>query len=508
MSTMQFAKKSKKQETILSDLKWKILVVDDEPSVHSTTKSVLRKFIFENKKLEILSAYNGKEAIDMLRDNPDIAIVLLDVVMESDDSGLMAAKRIRDELNNKIVRIVLRTGQPGTAPEKDVILNYDINDYKEKTELSSLKLFTTVISSLRSFKDLALIEQNRAGLENVIDASKSIFKLSSLVLFVEGVLAQLVSILDLNENPRKIKNDHAFFATLEKGKFKLLATRGKFKDEDDYNIITPKAIDLLDEAYINKKSFVKDNSYVGFFKSKDEKYIFLYLEAHTKLSEYDKNFLTLFLNNVSIAFENVCLNGEVLDTQKEMIGKLGEVVENRSKETANHVNRVAMISYVLAKAYGFDEDEANKLKMASPMHDIGKVATPDAILLKPGKLDNEELGTIKKHAEIGWEILKGSNREILKIASTVAYEHHERWDGNGYPRGLKGEDIHIYGRITAIADVFDALTQKRVYKDAWSYEEALELLEQERGKQFDPKLIDLFLENFDKIKSAIKEMKD
>ena len=502
MSMMNFAKKIEKIEKIeksADTTKWKMLVVDDEPSVHKTTRSVLKKFVFENKELEILSAYSGREAIEMLKRNSDIAVVLLDVVMETDDAGLITAKRIREELNNKIVRIVLRTGQPGTAPEKDVILNYDINDYKEKTELTSLKLFTTVVASLRSYKDLAIIEQNKIGLEKIIDASKSIFRLSSLMLFVEGVLTQLVSILELSKNPRRISSSDAFFASLDNKKFRLLAAAGKFKLKDDYKIITPKAIELLDEAYINKCSIEKDGAFVGFFKSKDDKYVFLYLEGHGKLSEHNKKFLKIFLNNVSVAFENICLNDELIDTQKEMIEKLGEVVESRSKETANHVKNVARVSNVLAKAYGLKRDKVKSLTMASPMHDIGKIAIPDAVLLKKGKLTDEEFEVMKRHSEVGWEILSSSNREILKVASIVAYEHHERWDGKGYPRGLKGNEIHIFGRITAVADVFDALTQKRVYKEAWPVDKALALLKEERGKQFDPQLIDIFFNNVDEI---------
>ena len=133
--------------------------------------------------------------------------------------------------------------------------------------------------------------------------------------------------------------------------------------------------------------------------------------------------------------------------------------------------------------------------MASPMHDIGKVGIPDNILNKPGKLTKEEYEIMKTHAQLGYNILKGSKREILQTAAIVAREHHEKWDGSGYPRGLKGKKIHIYGRITAIADVFDALGSNRVYKKAWIDKDIFNLLKNERGKHFDPSLIDLFLNN-------------
>ncbi|MDC0932913.1 PAS domain S-box protein [Arcobacteraceae bacterium] len=206
--------------------------------------------------------------------------------------------------------------------------------------------------------------------------------------------------------------------------------------------------------------------------------------------------------------EIINLHQELEDTQKEIIYKMGEIGETRSKETGNHVKRVAEYSKLLALLYGINEKEAEILKLASPMHDIGKVGIPDSVLKKPGKLDPTEWSVMKTHAELGYEMLKNSNRPILKAAATVAGEHHERWDGLGYPKGKKGEDIHIYGRITAIADVFDALGSERCYKKAWTMENILELFEEEKGKQFDPNLIDLFFTNLSKFLEIQKKFKD
>jgi len=158
------------------------------------------------------------------------------------------------------------------------------------------------------------------------------------------------------------------------------------------------------------------------------------------------------------------LTQEIEDTQKEIIYTMGAIGESRSKETGNHVKRVAEYSYLLAKLYGLSEDEAKLLKEASPMHDIGKVAISDSILKKPGKLTDEEFAIMKTHSQLGYEMLKHSKRPILKAASIIAHQHHEEYNGKGYPQGLKGDEIHIYGAITAVADVFDALGSDRVYK--------------------------------------------
>ena len=192
------------------------------------------------------------------------------------------------------------------------------------------------------------------------------------------------------------------------------------------------------------------------------------------------------------------LNEEIVDTQKEVVMTMGAIGETRSKETGQHVKRVAEYSYLLAKLYGMSEEKASLLKQASPMHDIGKVGIPDDILNKPGKLTNEEFEIIKMHSELGYEMLKHSKREILKTAATIAYTHHEKYDGSGYPNALLGEEIPIEGRITALADVFDALGHDRVYKKAWPLEEILDLFTKERAKHFDPNLIDLFFANLDK----------
>jgi PAS domain S-box-containing protein len=203
-------------------------------------------------------------------------------------------------------------------------------------------------------------------------------------------------------------------------------------------------------------------------------------------------------HNVTELFD---LNDEITNTQHELLYLLGEVGETRSEETGNHVRRVAEYSRLLASLCDLDDEQIQHLYSASPMHDIGKIGIPDAILLKPGKLTDEEFEQMKSHAKIGHDILKNSNRPILKAAAIIAHEHHERWDGSGYPRGLEGENIHIFGRITALADVYDALSCERVYKDPWPMEKILELIKKERGSHFDPQLVDLMLDNIDAFKA-------
>ena len=227
-------------------------------------------------------------------------------------------------------------------------------------------------------------------------------------------------------------------------------------------------------------------------------YYYNYQDLHYQLDirgAHEIDSVLIYATDIS---EVIDLNEEIEKTQKEIIYTMGEIGETRSKETGNHVKRVAEYSQLLALLYGLDEKEADKLKMASPMHDIGKIAIPDDILNKPGRHTQEESIIMRTHSHLGYEMLKKSDRPIIQAAAIVAEQHHEKYDGSGYPNKLIGENIHIYGRITAIADVFDALGSKRVYKEAWSLDEIFKLLDSEKGKHFDPKLIELFFNNQDK----------
>ena len=206
--------------------------------------------------------------------------------------------------------------------------------------------------------------------------------------------------------------------------------------------------------------------------------------------------------------ELMALKIEIEETQREVVFTMGAIGESRSKETGNHVKRVAEYTYLLAKFYGLPEKECDMLKQASPMHDIGKVAIPDAILNKPGRFNDEERAIMDTHAQLGYDMLQSSHRPLLKMAATVAYEHHEKYNGTGYPNKLAGEDIHIYGRITALADVFDALGSARVYKPAWDDERIFKMFKEERGEHFDPKLVDIFFDHLDEFLAIRDSMKD
>lgn len=232
------------------------------------------------------------------------------------------------------------------------------------------------------------------------------------------------------------------------------------------------------------------------------------VKTHLKLKAFEDSQQVLINNAMA---ELKILNKEIVETQKEVIFTMGSIGETRSKETGQHVKRVAEYSRLFALLSGIDEYEADLIAMASPMHDIGKVGIPDSILNKNGRLDAAEFEIMKTHVTIGYDMLKHSDRPIMRTAAIIALEHHEKWDGSGYPKGLSGKDIHLYGRVTALADVFDALGSERCYKKAWPDEKIFELLKDESGKHFDPALVKMFFDNkerFFEIRSQYKDATD
>ena len=305
---------------------WKVLLVDDEPDIHDITKLTLSRFRLEGRALSFVHAYSGAEAKQVLARESGIALVFLDVVMEREDSGLEVARWMREDLGNQFTRIVLRTGQPGQAPEERVIVNYDINDYKEKTELDRTKLFTTTFAALRAYRDIMKVEEARLaqlhyreGLERVIAASAHIFKQRNLRDFASGLLQQVVALLRL-ETSMLLRLRGASAISGEQD-YEILAQIG---DTDD-GILSPSLLSQLDDAKSNKISRLHGDTYVGYFPNSSGKASLLVLKGVEEISDLDAQLLEVFCSGVAIAFDNILLTQEITDTQAELILRLGDV---------------------------------------------------------------------------------------------------------------------------------------------------------------------------------------
>lgn len=498
---------------------YKLLIVDDDDEIHKITKIALRNLKFENSSVEMAHTYSMRETKDYLAMHLDVAVILLDVVMESDDAGLQLVKFIRHNLNNDRVRIILRTGQPGVAPETKVMMEYDINDYRNKTDLTAVNLISAVTGCLRNYRDIMKVNTYKNGLERVINSTSLLFNYDSLGLsqFLNGILEQLTVLIN-SENSLVLVNRHFDSGRLitHEDQFMVIAATGEFVKYINTDLETVER-DLKLESIVLDDTLMKTQSkvdlrrkfYLGVhkptFRSHTESYIYV---INGDISPENERLLEIFLKNLSLSLDNFLLEQDTDEALYEMLSRISSIVEARDGETGTHVYRVSDVCGIIAKYMSIEKNELRDFKVASMMHDVGKIAIKDAVLLKPGSLTPEEFEMIKKHTVIGGRLFKRSNHQLLRMAEKISTYHHERWDGSGYPEGLSGEAISLYARIVTIVDVFDALTHDRVYKKAWPLDEAIQFLKDQRGKIFDPHLIDLFFEHFDEIMAVYKRYEE
>ncbi len=512
---LQFAPAKKTANEKYSEYRYKVVIADDDADVHTVTKMVLKEFHLEGAGLEFIDTYSGEETMKVLRDQDDIAVLLLDVVMEEDVSGLKVVEFVRKILNNNMTRIILKTGQPGVAPEEKVIVEYDINDYRSKSELTAQKFITTMYTALRNYRDLKKLEMQKKGLEMVIESSANFYNYENLSSFFNGLLNQLNGIRNFRSNSFMASTDfpqeNGFIAYNHKEDFRIIAGTGKYEPlihKPLSSVMDNLPIETIFEEMKNKKFFYHkyEKYFIGYYKGFHGSENLIYLEG--SLNELNESLIKIFLTNYTFAFDRLFMNRNMMKAMENIILMLGETIEYRDGETGFHVQRVSKIIRLMAEKSGKSPAYCDDLGIASIVHDIGKIAISDSILLKPGKLTEEEFETIKGHTTIGYNILKGSEISTIKMAALIALNHHEKWNGMGYPGGLKGEEIPWEARLTAIVDVYDALINKRYYKDAWEKAEVYEYLEKERGLSFDPDLIDLFMSLKETIEGIQEEFSD
>lgn len=494
-------------ESISGDVgasRWVVLAVDDEPEVLQVTRLVLANLEFDGRGLELLSATSAAAAIDILRQRDDIAVMLLDVVMESPHAGLDLVRHVRDVLGNHMLRIVLRTGQPGDAPEHEVVAAYDINDYREKTELTATRLAATLYAALRSYRDICTVEAQRQALENVIGASTCIFARQGKEDFIHTVLVQLEGLMSTGSEVLCCKVD------ADTG-FTVIAGTGRFQPQPGRNVagqLPEVATAVIRKAFHEGTSQYGEHCCVLLLPASEARKPMAFVCLAEHIDVLEQQLLRLFGNNASIAWENLRLGKDLVDSQLEMVYLLASTAETRSRETANHVRRVGLLAEMLGRGLGLDQRECELLRLAAPLHDIGKVAIPDSILNKPGSHTEDEARIMRTHAEIGSRLLGNSRRPVMQLAATIALSHHENFDGSGYPSGLSGSNIPICGRITMVADVFDALGSRRCYKEPWDSEDIRAYLVQQSGSKFDPVVLNQLLAHWHEALEMRRQLPD
>lgn len=488
---------------------WKVAIIDDEQQVHAVTQMVLKNIQVDEQPLEFFNAYSATEGLRLFQDNPDIALAFIDVIMETDNAGLELIHQIRNSLQNHATRIVLRTGQPGTAPEETVIRSYDINDYKSKTELTDTKLKTCAYSSIRSYRDITTIEASKRGIERVIAASDSVLRSQTLYQFGNAILSHTVQLLGIKTAEMYLVSQHVdFFGDAE---LILLAATGddiKFNNRWDTDILPADVKQAIIDTLVSHQSTITDDVFIGYYHTDENTRSVLYTRFREEHKAAQDDILKLFAANITLIFQNLHTREHIQETQKELLLVLSDAIEQRSKETGAHVRRVALMCELMALKLGQSNEYAEMLRYASPLHDIGKIGIPETILHKHGKLESSEWEVMKTHAQIGFDLLKESTRTIAKMGARIALNHHEHWDGSGYPNALKGDAIPLEARIVAIIDVIDALGSERAYKKPWQESEIIQYLGERRGKQFDPSIVDAALGLLDAFREIRRNLPD
>ena len=476
---------------------WVILSIDDDPPVHELTRLLISDFVFEGRPLEIHFLNSGLEARSFMQQHGDVALLFLDVIMESDAAGLELARYIRDDLGNHFSRIVLRTGQSGQAPEEAVIREYDIDGYLAKTEMGPARMHSILYSMLRSYRDICSLQRNRLALSQVVESITSINSTDNLTSFASALLNQIAALMSgvqdamLLERVKKSGLDS----------FCILASSGRFSSrlgECSIDSLEERVQERISDAIEHSESKQQDNFYIFYNQVSVGMECLLYIENSKEMSTAEIKLLDLFIYHVGLTHGSLLRKEKAVEGQRMLIRILGESIDTQPKESQAHQHRVGEICRLLAALSGMDREEVEMIARAAPLHDIGKSLIPNHIIDKSGKLDADEWSLMQHHTQLGYELLNRAESPTLRMAAAIAWQHHEQWDGQGYPQHLKGDDIELAARITLIADVFDSLCTDASYRNAVSEEEALNMIKDESGSRLIPHWLTSFLRTLPK----------
>ena len=469
-----------------------VLIVDDQIEVLESAKMLL-----ELEGYIVICAQSGEEAIKLVR-NKNVDFMLLDYFMPG-MTGEDVVKNVR-EFNQDIV-IVLQTGYAGEKPPLEMLKLLNIQGYHDKTE-GPEKLLLWVAAGIRACHQIKLNKHLREGMSNILDSIPYIFKFRALVELLKDILVFLRPLVKFEDAFIVLENQNIQEAQV--------IGSGKFEGWSCEQIMeNPEILDNVNKAvdgvFIDKETgaiilpIIYDSNRLGF----------MYLNE-CSLEKEDADIIKIYLHQVTEAIVNIKLHDEVVDSNQrlkdsyynlkknnyELIEAFTKAVDAKDAYTAGHSTRVSIYARIIGRKLNMKNAELIRLKVAALFHDIGKIGIPDGVLLKEGRLSEEEFKVIKTHPEIGSRILKPVS--MLGDIIPAVKHHHEKYNGKGYPDGLLGEDIPLHARILAIADAFDAMTSDRSYQRKKSFEEALQELERCAGFHFDNQLTEVFVNQFRK----------
>jgi signal transduction histidine kinase len=427
--------------------KWKIAVIDDDAAVHEGTRFALSDYNLNGQTLEILSAYSAAEGRTLMRAHPDVAAVLLDVIMETDAAGLDLVEYIRNEIKNETVRIILRTGQPGQAPERRVIVQYDINDYKAKTELTADKLFTSLTAALRSYQQLERMVQTRRGLEIIIDAASTLYDFKSMQRLAEGVLTQIASLLNVDCAGILVLRDDGNAASDD---FSVLAGSGcysRFIGSAGSKSLDPDLRSMVEAAFRRRKHEFVDQRTVLYIRTGSGREVVVLLQAERPLSETDRSLVEIFGSRLSIAFDNVILYQQL----NEANAQLEDRVAQRTRALMQANRRLSAQWLRLQRANGFKNEI-----LGTVAHDL---KNPLGVILGRTEMLTELItaGSSRESVTAQVEHIRDATRRLTSMVDHLISDAM----ADAFDISIRREPVDIAGLVGEVADANQPLAANK-----------------------------------------------
>jgi signal transduction histidine kinase/DNA-binding NarL/FixJ family response regulator len=418
--------------------KWKVAVIDDDAAVHEGTRFALSDYSLHGQTLEILSAYSAAEGRTLMRAHHDIAAVLLDVIMETDAAGLDLVEYIRNEIKNETVRIILRTGQPGQAPERRVIVQYDINDYKAKTELTADKLFTSLTAALRSYQQLERMVQTRRGLEIIIDAASTLYDFKSMQRLAEGVLTQIASLLNVDCAGILVLRDDGNAANDD---FSVLAGSGcysRFIGAAGSKSLDPDLRSMVEAAFKRRKHEFVDHRTVLYIRTGSGREVVVLLQAERQLSETDRSLVEIFGSRLSIAFDNVILYQQLHEANTQ----LEDRVAQRTRALMQANRRLSAQWLRLQRANGFKNEI-----LGTVAHDL---KNPLGVILGRTEMLTELIGagSSKESVTAQVEHIRDATKRLTSMVDHLISDAM----ADAFDISIRREPVDIAGLVSEVAD--------------------------------------------------------
>jgi signal transduction histidine kinase len=418
--------------------KWKVAVIDDDQAVHEGTRFALSDYSLHGATLEILSAYSAAEGRTLMRAHPDIAAVLLDVIMETDAAGLDLVEYIRNELGNETVRIILRTGQPGQAPERRVIVQYDINDYKAKTELTADKLFTSLTAALRSYQQLERMVQTRRGLEIIIDAASTLYDFKSMQRLAEGVLTQIASLLNVDCAGILVLRDDG---NPSNDDFSVLAGSGcysRFIGAAGSKSLDPDLRSMVEAAFRRRKHEFVDHRTVLYIRTGSGREVVVLLQAERPLSETDRSLVEIFGSRLSIAFDNVILYQQLHEANTQ----LEDRVAQRTRALMQANRRLSAQWLRLQRANGFKNEI-----LGTVAHDL---KNPLGVILGRTEMLTELIGAGSSRESVTAQVehIRDATRRLTSMVDHLISDAM----ADAFDISIRREPVDIAALVSEVAD--------------------------------------------------------